>query len=767
MKQLRVIKPDNWWNATFILIVSLGARLMLFFATQAWPVTPDGAFHLQRVRALTDAWAQGVLYPRWFPDFAFGYGHPILYYYAPLTYVGPALLHVFGLDVLTATRLGLALIYGASGLMAYWAVRPWLGPGGALTVDLLYLAFPYRLYDLFVRGALPEFAAFFWMPLLLGAMLRLILAEKLNRTQLCVAAIAWAGLAVTHNLTLLMVAILTIVAIPLAALHSPAHPTVIQTTVIQTSEPTSYRKRLRIVASRSALAAVLGALLSAFYTLPALVDTRWVGIGVTPAAQGYLNHLATWRDLIQWQFQYAYPGADLPTVPLSAPWLLVIGAGVALLIVERKRAKLRVALPLMALVFAIWLTTAWSRNFWSLVEPVLSKLQFPWRWQTMAALPFALVGGLVVDAVVHTRRTWVQLGLALLIGFGATWIVLPRSLNHTIPAITRQEMWAFDAAQGQIGATWTGEFLPRWVQAPRWAIGQPAADTTSSPDQPQLTATEFDADLLSQGYLDRFFSISAQRPITLTFDQFYFPAWRVTIDNMSVATAPQGELALLGVNVPSGTHRVKLTWTPTAAVWWGRVLTVLGWLIVATLLWQVRRIWPLATWILIGVIAVAGMTGMLHRSTPPTSPAADYDAVKLLGAATTPTAPGNLASVRLDWLLRDGSAEPDGLVVFVHIVAADDPTNTVVAQWDEPVGGLYRPPSRWATPELLHQAVHVPLPDALPPGDYRVLGGVYRAGAPEAPLLSSGQGEARVMLETLRVRLSPLQHIQAMLGLGE
>lgn len=767
MKQLRVINPDSWRGTAFILIVSVSARMLLFFATQAWPVTPDGAFHLQRVRALTEAWSQGLLYPRWFPDFAFGYGHPILHYYAPLTYVGPAVLHVLGMDVLTATRLGLALIYGTSGLVAYWAVRPWLAPGGALTVDLLYLAFPYRLYDLFVRGALAEFAAFFWMPLLLGAMLRLILAEKLNRTQLCVAAIAWAGLALTHNLTLLMVAILTIIAIPLAALHSPAHPTVIQSTVIQSSEPTTYLQRLRTVVVRSALAAALGALLSAFYTVPALLDARWVGIGSIPSAGGYLDHFAGWNDLIQWQFRYAYPGADLPTVPLSAPWLTVVIAGLILLIRVRRRSKLRVALPLGALIFAMWLTTAWSGHFWSLVAPVLGKLQFPWRWQTLAALPFALVGGLVVDALVHSRRNWQQLSLALLVGFCATWIALPRSLDRTVPTITRPEMWAFDAAQGQIGATWTGEFLPRWVQTPRWAIGQPANESTIAQTQETATAADLDVALLAQSYLNNTYRIMAQSPVTLTFDQFYFPAWRVTLDHITATTAPQGELGLLGVVVPEGTHRLTLAWRPTSAVWLGRLLSTLGWLIVAYLFWRVRRKRAFALWMLIGGIAVTGMMGLTQRRDIPTPIAADYGSVKLLGATTTPTAPGTLAAVRLDWLLRDAAVNSDELVVFVHVVAANDPTNAVVAQWDEPIGGPYRPPSRWATPQLLHQTIHVPLSPDLPTGDYRVLGGVYRAGAPEAPLQPAGPGEARQLMATLHVRNSLLQRGRAMLGLEE
>jgi uncharacterized membrane protein len=91
--------------------------IALFFATASWPETPDGLLHLHRVRALSDAIRQGVMFPRWFPDFSFSYGYPVLNFYAPAFYYPPAVLHLLtGVDVLVATRVTLAATYGLSGL---------------------------------------------------------------------------------------------------------------------------------------------------------------------------------------------------------------------------------------------------------------------------------------------------------------------------------------------------------------------------------------------------------------------------------------------------------------------------------------------------------------------------------------------------------------------------------------------------------------------------------------------------------------------------
>lgn len=246
----------------------------LFLLTAPWPDTPDGLFHLHRVRALAEALRMGVLTPRWFPDFAFGYGYPVLNFYAPLFYYPPALLHLAGLDLITAVRVSLAAWYALSGLAAYALLRCWARPLPAALGALLYLAYPYRLYDLFVRGALPEFAAFLWPPLIAWATVRWLAqppsgtARKivmlsglttqhqspqnaseaslrnprdpslvLSRRYSCVldplrvtgeaiilktgamilAALAWAGLILTHNLTALMAALTGVGALALWA----------------------------------------------------------------------------------------------------------------------------------------------------------------------------------------------------------------------------------------------------------------------------------------------------------------------------------------------------------------------------------------------------------------------------------------------------------------------------------------------------------------------------------------------------------------------
>jgi uncharacterized membrane protein len=107
MQRNPIWQPTARLGRTLLVILLGGGAALWLSMLQGWPDTPDGAFHLQRVRALSEALAQGVLFPRTFPDFAFGYGYPVLNFYAPAFYYPPALLHLLGLDVVTATRLTL------------------------------------------------------------------------------------------------------------------------------------------------------------------------------------------------------------------------------------------------------------------------------------------------------------------------------------------------------------------------------------------------------------------------------------------------------------------------------------------------------------------------------------------------------------------------------------------------------------------------------------------------------------------------------------
>jgi len=745
------LSPQDWLAALLLFAV---AALTLFVVSSRWPQTPDGLFHLQRVRSLGEALDAGVLLPRWFPDFAFEYGHPILNYYAPAFYYPPALLHLVSLSVIDATRVTLSLLFGFSGVAMYALLRVWVSLPAALVGSVFYLAFPYRLYDLFIRGALPEFAAFLWLPLIL--LVAVAIGQSLQRRSdettstvanrfpnagsLLAASTIWAALILTHNLTAMMAGL------TLAGL-------LIVFFLVDRFSGRQSRSGWQSIAWGLA-PILLGAMLVAWYVIPALSDSAWVGIGAEPASTGYANHFVRFGQLFDWSPIYAYPSAAESIVPLPGYVLVLIVVCLLLLPMANRSGLIQ---PLVAgltmSIVAIWLTTESSAFLWNVAAPVLGKLQFPWRWQTIIALGTGLLAALIMEMALRSIRlkggrrsvvgwTIVAVAICFVTVSGVVGLDYPQA-TYTDDDITRQQMWAFDAEFGQIGMTWTGEFLPRWVSEQRWAIGREPSDGSSTEGLPSVDLTISPQQL---GYANDRYRVEAIEPATLIWHRFYFPSWQVTLDGASVEAFPSGDLGLLSIVVPPGEHDVAVRWSATMAVQVGRVLSLFGWMALAAMLWlgHVRRHWTVG-WLLVGFVLLAA--GFFPaKQVAPHPIGADYGALRLESSLVESANVGEIVNVQLHWLVVEPSPP---LNAFVHVV---DGTGAIVAQNDAPLAGDYTPWQRW-TPGLLLQHSHaIPLPADLLPGDYLLKAGVYEPGRAGDPLLPDGQSDPRVDIGWLEVR---------------
>ena len=87
--------------------------------------------------------SEGILWPRWSPDWTFGYGYPFFTIYAPLsTFVGVLFNQILGLGYEASVKAVLALSVLGSGLAMYGFVRSWLGRRAGLVAAVAYMAVP-------------------------------------------------------------------------------------------------------------------------------------------------------------------------------------------------------------------------------------------------------------------------------------------------------------------------------------------------------------------------------------------------------------------------------------------------------------------------------------------------------------------------------------------------------------------------------------------------------------------------------------------------
>src|SRR5512143_1821290 len=128
-------------NLITILIVVLIAALP-FLTRSGLPRHTDLELHVFRAAEYGEVLRDGVLYPRWAPDFYYGYGYPIFNYYAPFTYF---LANVFdlipGIDTVTSVKLVILAAYALGAYGMYFLARRHFGSiAGILTATAFVLS---------------------------------------------------------------------------------------------------------------------------------------------------------------------------------------------------------------------------------------------------------------------------------------------------------------------------------------------------------------------------------------------------------------------------------------------------------------------------------------------------------------------------------------------------------------------------------------------------------------------------------------------------
>lgn len=222
----------------------------------------DSRTHLSWLLSLMEAWRTGALYPRWLPDQFAGLGSPVFYYYPPFSSFFFSTVDWLSFHQLGAGRVmvvsGFLLSLASTGTFYWWARGAAGGSVFALVAAVFYGVAPYHFQiDYLARGAMAEFAAFVWIPLIFGGIQRWLQGQRWP--DLFWLMVGCAGLFLTHLLSGMLVAM---VAAPYAVLSLLS---------IRSRQPAvPLRRLLGATALPLVLAVMLSVGVAACYVLPAL-----------------------------------------------------------------------------------------------------------------------------------------------------------------------------------------------------------------------------------------------------------------------------------------------------------------------------------------------------------------------------------------------------------------------------------------------------------------------------------------------------------------
>lgn len=286
------------------------------------------------------AMAAGRFYPRWLPDSFQGLGSPAFYFYPPASYWLAGGIKAIGLSAQLAITASFTILLALSGV----TMHAWLAERGThpMIGALLYMAAPYHLMDIYVRGALAETAAFPLLPLV-----ALGIARLPTRKGFVLLCLSFAGLLITHLPMALLTGIFLILPLIVSRLRTNA-----------------------TIVLPAALAGALAFGLAAFYLVPALTLQRYAS---TQWLWGPYHQPSSWSALSPHSLIYQFPA-------------LLAVAPMAMLLASRAQQPWRLM---------TWVTSLASIGLipflWEL--PLLGQVQFPWR--LLAIVEFAAITALM------------------------------------------------------------------------------------------------------------------------------------------------------------------------------------------------------------------------------------------------------------------------------------------------------------------------------------------------------------------------------------
>ena len=386
---MKTLRSPYFWTAMLLSIFAVAPLLRPGYFWAAHDARHDVYFILQ----YNITWNEGVLFPRWSPDWAFGYGYPFFNIYAPgATFLGTLLYRTLHLSLENAVKATfiVTLLLSAWGMWLF--VRDWLDERAALVAAVAYVYVPYHLVDVYVRAAMAESLALALLPFSLWAVRRAV--YRPGAVTIALAAITYAAIHLSSNLVALLftpvLGLYLLLLVCQRAAHAPERPPLFSFASLRLCVR-------RLLAPAAGLA--LGIALAAFFILPALLESKFVNREQWYGGYyDFHDHFVYFAQLFdpRWGFGISIPGPDDPLsyqLGLALFLLAALAAWVGWSRRGEKRAE--IGFWLVVLLGSVWLTTAASTFAWDHI-PLVAMAQFPWRYLSLAAPALAILAPVVL-----------------------------------------------------------------------------------------------------------------------------------------------------------------------------------------------------------------------------------------------------------------------------------------------------------------------------------------------------------------------------------
>lgn len=563
-----------------LLLVSVLLCLELFLSPGR-PITYDGPTHLVNIAHFSDSLREGNLPASWANNFAnFGLPTPAIVQQVPF-YVGGLMHLVLGLDLITTFNFLNVMALFFSAVLWYYFLKLYVSsPAAALSAFFLMVA-PYRLVNIYSRGALPELWATLFLPLVLWSLHILLKKRQWRR--------GFVMLTLSSTLAMLSHPIVT-VQISLAASCYVLFNWWQLYVQGLSFDVARWWKEERFAMLNLAAALVTTFLLCGYYFAPLFGEMKYFYMG----QQSSSYNGGSWLDLTKiwgWQWPHRLEAGDFGPRPqvlrvgLLEGVVLVSGILVTFYVWASRRffskkitakTSTYVSALAAALTFSgllLFLLSQYSAFLFTSVpgvSDILSMLQHHWRFLSLMSFLPPLVLALILQVMSERRWVWIAAGLMVMTAIGLAFSQA-YGKNYLTYGQEHYSFNRFNLHGNYLQTVWSG------------GSGSEKLKTK----QLELIEGTGTVEIQKLSGIERRLIVNAQTPVRMVDYTSYFPGWQVTANGQELSIEFQDPLyrGLITYRLEPGENQVIVRYGDTKIRLLGKLVTLAG--VVLMLGWSV------------------------------------------------------------------------------------------------------------------------------------------------------------------------------------
>jgi len=505
--------------------------------------------------------------PRISQNLGFGYGYPFFNFYPSFIYYVAEIFVLLGFSYIVSIKIMIAIGFILAAVFMYLFSKQYIGELGALVAAVLYTYAPYHSVDVYVRGALPEFFSFVFIPAIFWVMHRL--SKEASIGNIIMLGIFGACLMLTHNLVMLMT-------IPFAFAY-------FLLTIYKNKNWKNYFSSLL-------LGGVIALLVSAYFWIPAILENKYTMVNLlTKELADYKLHFVSAPQFLHspWGYGGSILGPmDGMSLEIGKIHLTLVAIVILVYFISfiRKKIKNSGVLILFTFLFilSVFLQSYYSQFIWDNLK-ALSYIQFPWRFMLFAVFTSSFVGGYLFLFRFDQRLKYILAVIiisACLIFYGQNF--QPSSyLNVSDGYYTNLGVirWKTSAM--------AFEYVPAGIATKKSQLNTTIVDITEEQIAKGI-ARPLDPGITINTLEDRpqykKFEYSAVEDGKIQVNTFTFPGWETYLNGNEIGYNDMNKLRLITVDVPRGKGIVELKLTDTNIRKIANILSGIGIILVLILL---------------------------------------------------------------------------------------------------------------------------------------------------------------------------------------